>query len=142
MNGDEETQRPRANWAKFSLRTLLLVMLLICVYLAGKYGGWPITTDHLVGTWKMDLPAGFRKDVTIKHLENDRFLIDSGGVLSGIYRWRKDRLVVVEPVDTRMMGLEWKWKGDHLILIDEPKGTPTGSSYLGAVLERPQPPPP
>jgi hypothetical protein len=36
-----------------------------------------------------------------------------------------------------MQGLVWKWNGKQLILIGEPKNTPTGSSYTGTTLTRP-----
>ena len=63
-------------------------------------------------------------------------MTSGGSVFNGIYQWRGDRLVVVQPDDKRMDGLTWKWQDGRLTVISEPAGTPTGSSYLGSKMER------
>lgn len=62
--------------------------------------------------------------------------MEGGGVLSGAYERRGDRLVVVEPSDERMRGLIWEWDGEQLKLVSEPPDRPTGASYLGAVMNK------
>jgi len=133
-----ESQPPRkTSWFRFSLSSLLVAVLIVAAFLAGRYGNRYVFPSQLSGTWKATLPKGFVRPVTLKHLEEDRFLLTSGGsVFNGIYQWKGDRLTVVQPDDARMKGLTWKWKDGSLMLIGEPRGTPTGSSYLGTKMER------
>lgn len=145
MAADQDLQsnveKPRhRSWASFSLRSLLLLMVLVAVWLGGRmsndynFGRRP----NLVGNWQARLPAGFVQPSAIRHLGGDRYQLTSGaGVFSGTYRWRDGQLAIEAPADTRMLGLIWKWDGQELLLIAEPAGTPTGSSYLGTVLSRP-----
>lgn len=137
MEERENQQTRKISWFRFSLRTLLVLMLLVAVYLAGRYGNRYIFPSQLSGTWEATMPKGFVRPVTVTHLEEDRFLMTSGGsVFNGIYQWRGDRLVVVQPDDKRMTGLIWKLQNGRLTLIGEPAGKPTGSSYLGTNMER------
>jgi hypothetical protein len=118
----------------------MLVALLVSVYLAGRYGTQPSSPDTLVGQWQAELPAGFKQPVTLRHLEGNRFVFSSGAsVFNGVYEWEDGKLTIVEPSDTRMMGLTWSWDGEQLQLISEPKDTPTGASYLGTTLARIKP---
>ena len=133
-------QPRRRSWASFSLRSLLLLMVLVAVWLGGRlsrdfnFGQRP----SIQGRWQAQLPAGFVQPATIKHLGGTRYQLSSrAGVFNGTYRWRDGQLVVEAPADTRMLGLIWKWDGQELLLVSEPAGTPTGSSYLGTVLQRP-----
>lgn len=133
-----ENQPPRkTSWFRFSLRSLLILMLLIAVYLAGRYGDRHVFPSQLSGAWQATLPHGFVRTVTVTHLEEDRFLLTSGGsVFNGVYQWQGDRLVIIQPDDKRMKGLTWKWSDGTMTLIGEPAGKPTGSSYLGTKMER------
>lgn len=136
MPMENELPKRRRSWFRFSLRSLMLVTLLASVYLAGRFGAG-LPAGKLAGQWQAELPAGFQRPVTLKHLEDNRFLLSSGGsVFNGIYEWEDGQLTVVDPSDQRMSGLAWRWDGKRLLLIDEPKGTPTGSSYLGTTLVR------
>ncbi len=124
---------------RFSLRTLMLVMLLIAVYFGGRASlNWRYAlSPTLDGDWQAKLPAGFVQPTTIQNLGEGQYLLSSrASVFSGKYEWRSGRLVVVDPADERMLGLEWKWDGQKLTLVSEPKNTPTGSSYTGTVLSR------
>jgi hypothetical protein len=129
--------RPR--WYQFSLRTLLLLMLLVAVYLAGR-SSWNFHSPfgpRLEGSWQMKLPAGWVQPTTIHRLRDGTFQIASrADNLSGIYEWRDGQLVVMKPADDRMTGLAWQWDGTQLLLVGEPAGSPAGSSYMGAVLTR------
>lgn len=133
-----ENEPPRkGSWFRFSLRSLFLLMLLVAAFLAGRYGNRHVFPSQLSGAWEATLPKGFVRAVTLTHLEEDRFLLTSGGsVFNGVYQWQGDRLVVVQPDDKRMIGLTWKWNDGSMVLVGEPAGTPTGSSYLGTKMER------
>jgi hypothetical protein len=124
---------------RFSLRTLMLVMLLIAVYFGGRASlNWRYAlSPALAGDWQAKLPAGFVQPTTIQDLGEGKYLLSSrASVFSGKYEWRNGLLVVIDPADERMSGLEWKWDGQKLTLVSEPKNTPTGSSYTGTVLSR------
>jgi len=128
---------------RFSLRTLFFVMLLVAVYFAGQASlKWRYAlAPSLQGDWEAKLPAGFVQKTTLQDLGEGQFLLRSrASVFNGKYRWNNGVLAVTEPDDERMLGLVWKWDGQKLTLVDEPKSTPTGSSYTGTVLGRPQPP--
>jgi hypothetical protein len=89
----------------------------------------------LAGQWQAKLPAGFVQPTTLQDFGEGRFQLRSqASVFNGLYEWRSGQLIVVEPVDERMTGLVWKWDGQKLTLVEEPKNTPTGSSYVGTVL--------
>jgi hypothetical protein len=54
---------------------------------------------------------------------------------SGIYELRKDKLVVVEPVDKRLTKFVWRVESrDDMILIRSSRKT--GADYTGAILKR------
>ncbi len=139
MQLDSPQTSHRAGWLRFSLRTLLLAALLVSVYCAGRYGAQsrPAGSADVVGDWVAKLPGGALQPVTISHFEDDIFLFSSGAnVFNGAYRWKDGELKVDTPSDARMVGLVWRLKDDELTLVQEPKGTPTGSSYLGTHLSR------
>jgi hypothetical protein len=134
---------PRRRWGlRFSLRSLLLVMLLVAVYFGGRGSqNWPyLFTPNLAGSWTANMPSGHKQPTTLKDLGKGQFLLSSrAGVLSGTYQWKDGELTVVTPADQRMMGLVWRWDGRQLVLVGEPGNTPTGSSYVGTTLDRAQP---
>ena len=135
------TPVPRRRWLQFSLRSLLLVMLLVSVYLAGRTSqNWPhLMTPNLAGAWTASMPSGHKQPTTLKDLGKGQYLLSSrAAVFNGTYQWKDDQLVVVTPSDQRMVGLVWRWDGKQLVLIAEPPGTPTGSSYVGTTLDRKQ----
>lgn len=143
----ESIAEPAANkraspWGlRFSLRTLLLVMVGVALYLGGRASMMPRDglPPRLAGGWRMNLPAGFVHPTTIQDSGKGLFLLRSGGsVFNGLYEWQNGRLVLVRSDDDpRMLGLVWNWDGKKLTLIEEPRNAPTGSSYVGAVLDRP-----
>jgi hypothetical protein len=113
---------------------LLLLVLLVAVFLSGRNSNRWFQTD-LEGKWEMTMPRGHQSTVSITRDPEGLFVIGTAGVLSGVYELRDDQLVVVRPSDQRMPGLQWSRVGNQLRLVAEPPGTPTGSSYLGAVME-------
>jgi hypothetical protein len=132
--------RKRGFGLRFSLRALLLLMLLVAVYFGGRASmNWrnPFA-PRLDGDWEAKLPAGWVQPTTIQILGDGQYLLSSrASIFNGKYQWQNGKLVVVEPADDRMLGLVWNWDGQQLTLISEPKNTPTGSSYTGTVLTRP-----
>lgn len=136
---EKATRQPKPRWYQFSLRTLLFVMLLVAVYLAGRssFDYRTAFAPKLEGKWQINLPAGWVQPATIRKLPDGRFQIASrADNLSGNYEWQKGQLVVVQPTDDRMAGLTWQWDGKQLVLVAEPAGSPAGSSYLGATMTR------
>jgi hypothetical protein len=133
------TNTPRRRWLQFSLRTLLLVMLLVAVYLGGRNSqNWQYAfAPNLAGSWTATMPAGHKQPTTLKDLGKGQYLLSSrADVFNGTYEWKDGQLVIVKPADQRMMGLVWRWDGKQLLLIGEPGNTPTGSSYTGTTLDR------
>jgi hypothetical protein len=140
MPDPDQTPVRRRSKLSYSLRSLMLITLLVCVYLAGRYGFRSSSPDELVGQWQAELPAGFKRAVTLKHLDGNRYVLSSGAsVFNGVYEWEDGKLTVVKPDDSRMAGLSWSWDGEQLHLVDEPQDTPTGASYLGTTLTRSKP---
>ena len=115
-------------------------MLLVAVYLAGRSASTYryALAPPITGTWTAKLPAGFQHPTTVSKLPDGRYVLASrGDVFNGIYEWQNGTLVVVQPSDTRMMGLTWNWDGKQFLLVGEPPDTPSGPSYLGTTLSRP-----
>lgn len=130
----------RRPWGlRFSLRSLLLVMLLVAVYLGGRSSqDWQSPfTPQLAGSWTATMPRGHLQQTTLTKLGSGEFQLTSrASVLNGTYRWQNGELKMVTPADKRMVGLVWKWDGKQLLLVGEPANTPTGSSYMGTRLDR------
>ncbi len=135
---EQHARAKRPRWGlRFSLSTLLFVMLAVAMYFGGRASVLHRDTlpPRLAGGWQATLPAGFVQSTTIQDSGNRRFLLRSrASVFNGLYEWRSGQLVVVRPDDDRMVGLVWQWNGKQLTLVEEPKNTPTGSSYVGTVL--------
>jgi hypothetical protein len=130
---------PRRRWLQFSLRSLLLVMLLVAVYLGGRTSqNWHYPfTPNLAGSWMATMPRGHKQPTTLKDLGQGQYLLSSrADVFNGTYQWKDGQLVMVTPADQRMMGLIWRWDGKQLVLVGEAGNTPTGSSYVGTTLDR------
>lgn len=128
----------RASMFRFSLKGLLLVMLLAAVFFGGReslnFQNWAKPT--FAGDWELRMSTGHVRKVAITELDDGEFSLVGAGVLSGVYAYRKERLVIVRPGDQRMAGLEWRRDGGQFQLVAEPASTPTGSSYMGAVMTR------
>ncbi|KAA5545340.1 hypothetical protein FYK55_06705 [Roseiconus nitratireducens] len=131
----ETTPEKRFRWGRFSLRSLLILTLVVAAYLGGRVSQRNRFGPDLAGAWTANLPAGFEQPTTLTSLGEGRWLIRSrANNFNGVYKFRDGQLVVVEPEDKRMMGLAWKWLDDHLVLVGEPPGHPTGATYLGTEL--------
>jgi hypothetical protein len=91
----------------------------------------------LAGEWRAILPLEFVQPTILSDLGQGKYGLRSrANVFNGIYLWREGKLSMVEPIDERMKGLVWKGDGKLLRLIEEPKDTPTGASYVGTTLTR------
>jgi hypothetical protein len=82
------------------------------------------------------MPAGAKRAVTLKKLDDETYELTGAGALNGSYHTQNGQLEVVAPSDSRMFGLAWARQNDELVLVAEPSPPPTGSSYLGARLRR------
>jgi hypothetical protein len=65
--------------------------------------------------------------------------LETGGVLSGDYRWNGHELYVTQPNDFRYRGLKWEWASEdnenEMVLVAEPPDHPSGATYMGARLK-------
>ncbi len=121
---------------------MLLLTLVVAAFLAGWMGDrWMRRTYPIAGDYTVHFPGGSRA-ASIVRLAGDDYQIGGCGVLNGVYRLREGRLVVLRPIDDRMIGLIWSRPAPSnpesdgtWTLINEPPGTPTGSSYLGVQLK-------
>jgi hypothetical protein len=129
------------NWGlRFSLRSLLVLMLAVAMFFAGRSSVLHQRTPPppLAGAWQAKLPSGFVQPVNLQDLGKGEFLFRSrANVFAGVYRWEDGNLVVVKPDDPRMAGLVWRWDGRQLTLVAEPQGRPTGASYVGTIVSVP-----
>jgi hypothetical protein len=136
---DARTKPPQRRFRfQFGLKTLLLIMLLVAVYLAGRSSLVHrfVFAPSFEGTWNAEFPRGAKYPVKLQDLGDGQYTLGGAGVLSGTYQWQDGKLVVVTPSDQRMTGLVWKWDGKQLVLVGEPASTPTGSAYTGTTLTR------
>lgn len=139
MSSDSTPIQPiRRRWGfRFSLGTLMAVMLAVATYFGGRASvtyRYALAPD-LAGDWQATMPAGFVQPTTLQDFGEGQFHLRSrASIFNGLYEWRSGQLIAIEPEDTRMVGLVWKWDGTKLTLVAEPKNTPTGSSYVGTVL--------
>ena len=139
MDQPSATSPPRRFRFQFGLKWLLLAMLLVAVYLAGRtsFTHRFAFAPSFEGTWNATFPRGAKYPVKMQDLGDGQYTLGGAGVLSGTYQWKAGQLVVIKPSDDRMIGLIWKWDGQKLILVGEPGNTPTGSGYTGTTLTRP-----
>jgi bla regulator protein blaR1 len=92
------------------------------------------------GEWIMSLPAGFQHRITLTPVGKGRYRLGPRKLnSSGVYEVRKDRLVIVQPNDRRLLGFEWELRKGSFVLVGQPPVGKTGSNYLGATLSRPGP---
>jgi hypothetical protein len=95
---------------------------------------------NLSGEWVMSLPAGFRHRITLTLVGPGRYRLSPRKLnSSGVYQIKKNRLVIVEPNDRRLLGFEWEFRKGSFVLVGQPPIGKTGSNYLGATLRRPAP---
>src|SRR5262245_35089851 len=129
-------QPTRQSWFRFSLKTMLLLMALVAVYLGGRASMAPNRTVPSHGTWQLIMPSGYQQPVTLYALQDGSYSLNMGSnsCLGGKYKWKSGQLIVQVPDDKRYMGLVWQWEGDDLLLVAEPPAHPSGGVYLGARL--------
>src|ERR1043165_4626774 len=106
-------------WRPFriSLKTLLVLIALVAVYLGGRASMRPNWFAPQTGTWQLKIPSGDSKQVQMKPLPSGDFHLDIGSnsTLGGTYQWKSRKFVVVVPDDKRYSGLVWQWDGDDLV---------------------------
>lgn len=120
---------------RFSLRSLLLLSLLVACFLAGyTLSRWSRERPQIEGNWQLTLPSGATHPIEFRDVGQGEYHWIGGTVLSGVYRLRDGHLIVARPNDERMVGLTWRRSGGRWALISEPDPPPTGSSYAGAIL--------
>jgi hypothetical protein len=129
-------QQARRSWFRFSLKTMLLLMALVAVYLGGRASMAPNRSVPSHGTWQLIMPSGYQQPVTLYSLQDGTYSLNMGSnsCLGGKYKWKSGQLIVQVPDDNRYMGLTWQWEGDDLLLVAEPPSHPSGGVYLGARL--------
>ena len=108
---------------------------MVAAYLAGRSENRFFQQRGIEGRYLIVFPQGARREVSLTHLGDDQYQLVGCGVLDGAYRLKDNQLLIVRPQDKRMVGLMWTRRGQDWTLIKEPAGTPTGSSYVGAVLQ-------
>ena len=124
---------------RFSLKTLMLAVLVISAFLAGRISVQrPSPTAPATGTWLLTTPGGVTWRVKLRREPDGRYALgnpnSTSSNLSGFYVWDQGRLVMDDPADDRMMGMEWEWVGNSLMLTRETANTPAGATYLGCQL--------
>lgn len=138
--GEHPRRRPLGRPFQFGLHTLFFVSLLLAVFFSGYSLQRLLKRQPLEpqGQWTLTLPSGATHAIRLIDGGMREFQWLGGTVLSGTYELRDKHLVVIRPNDGRMSGLIWRWNGKNWVLVREPQPPPTGSSYVGAVLERPK----
>jgi hypothetical protein len=139
--------KPSRFGLRFSLRTLLFLMVAVAMFFAGRVSVTHVRNPPpaLAGPWQATIPGQFDYPffVSIEDLGEGKFLLRtrdnplSGSlvdILAGVYQWEDGQLVVTHPEDSRMKGLVWRWDGRQLTLVAEPKQMPGGESYVGTTL--------
>ncbi len=87
--------------------------------------------------WKLWLPAGFERMISIISLGDGEYMLKFAGNFSGTYRRDGNLLRMATPDDPRLTEFAWKIKNAKtLVLVEEPPAGKTGASYKGAILKR------
>lgn len=63
MNEEHDSTKGQRSLFRFSLRTLMLAVLVVAVYLGGRYGHLSTSAPDLSGQWQAALPAGFSRPI-------------------------------------------------------------------------------
>jgi hypothetical protein len=135
---ETSAHEPQRRRFQFSLKALLIVMLVLAAFFAGRWPHMPTHVPDLSGRWQMSLPAGFQHQITIKRVDEKQFFIGPTQFnTSGIYEVRGRELHIVKPSDERLTGFVWTiTDDDNLILVDQPNVSKIGADYRGATLAR------
>lgn len=90
----------------------------------------------LAGNWRLLLPAGYDRPVTLKETGQNRYRLEPGNLnCSGVYELRDKRLVLIEPREPRLSGFEWQVRSPYMASLVG-QASNTGADYSGAVLFR------
>jgi hypothetical protein len=89
------------------------------------------------GAWRMLLPAGFDLAAKLEAMAENRYRFTSGGSrFNGVYELRGNRLVMVEPKESRLEGFAFEVRSRYLLTLVE-QSAKLEHDYRGAVLFRP-----
>jgi hypothetical protein len=92
--------------------------------------------DDYSGNWRMFLPAGFELEARLEKVAESRYRFTAGGSrFNGVYETRDNRLVIVEPQETRLEGYVWDVRSHYLLTLVE-QSPKLENDYRGAVLFR------
>ena len=109
-----EKPRQKSTFKKlfsFSLKTFLLVIAMISVFLAGRASNQAIRIgdERPVGDWKMQMKAGFTRQVVIIETPEGDYELKAGGtVFEGVYSLQGDQLVMKIPSHGSQYQFTWE----------------------------------
>jgi RNA polymerase sigma factor (sigma-70 family) len=100
-------------------------------------GNNSLTAGALAGTWRMELPAGFKYQVLMRPLDERRVSVHDAVLFSGTYELRQGRFILVQAANHDKTDFEWEVRGTReLVLVAQPPVAKIGSNYLGTTLRR------
>ncbi|MEN6406011.1 MAG: protein kinase [Thermoguttaceae bacterium] len=132
---------PASHHRRFRWSVVMLVMaggvgLLIFALLLLLIGWRPVPTS-LAGGWVLTLPSQTQHHATISNAGEGRYLLRTGGNMTGVYQLRGDKLAMLEPQDQRLTEFVWQVENpNQMVLIESPPIGKTGAEYRGAMLKR------
>ena len=130
-----ETPEPRrTSLFSFSLRTFLLLVAALCVFLAGRASNHSLRIggERPIGDWKMEMKAGWERQAVIVQTP-DGFceLKAAGTVFNGISDLQGDELVMKSAESGTNKNFVWHWDGAGWLLVgDLPKQQYNGSRLV------------
>jgi hypothetical protein len=90
----------------------------------------------LAGKWRVFLPAGFEREITLTADEAGQYHLEPGHLnFSGPYKIQDDHLVSMETTEAPAGQYSWKINSPYLLTLTK-QAAEVGSDYTGAVLFR------
>ena len=138
IDQSQPRRKLRLSFLSFSLRTLLLAVAAVAIFLAGRATNPSLRTgdEKPVGDWKMKMRAGWKRQAVIMGTRDGRYEFKSGATnFNGIYDLQGDRLIMAIPDKGNLANSPyvWQWDGSGWVLIKE-KPTTGDPKYLGTKL--------
>jgi RNA polymerase sigma factor (sigma-70 family) len=93
------------------------------------------TKPDLSGAWTLTLPAGFKHDVKLTALPDNRYRLETppGLVFAGDYSRKGDKLTMAVPQDDSQTGFIWQHRSDGQLVLVQNSDAKSGN-YVGATL--------